>query len=76
MTDYQTWLLEFIAWKLSGTPLELGDFRDRLEVLYAGKHPQPSPSEAIRGHRLGDEDQGQRPETVASPGVLARFRRK
>ena len=47
MTGFDTWLLEFIAWKVSGTPLEFVEFRRQLEEQYAGTS-QPGPRETVR----------------------------
>lgn len=32
---YDTWLLEFIAWKVSGSPMEFSAFRSQLEKQHA-----------------------------------------
>lgn len=69
--DYQIWLLEYIAYKLSGTPLELGDFRDALEELYAGKYPLPSPGPPVRSDSGRGQDKGDGPDAGKGKGVLA-----
>ena len=66
MIDYQAWLLEFIAWKVSGTPLELAEFRGQLEGQYAstcesspGKidgRDSGRPEEAVGVQRQGGKD--------------------
>jgi len=46
-TGFDTWLLEFIAWKVSGTPLEFVEFRRQVEGQYASTC-EPSPGEVVR----------------------------
>lgn len=54
MSDYNTFLLEWIAYRLTSGSREFADFRKHMEADYA-RTCEPSPSPVVRGDSRGGE---------------------